>query len=253
MNLDITKYPGSKGASGVKEFLINNTPKCEFFVDGFGGSGFVSESIAKLEKNIQILYFEIVKHVFKQFKEASTLPGIICFNENVIEHYLNNLSKKDKSDLQYFFEETVFFFDPPYLFETRRTIRPMYDYEWTLEQHIEFLAFVRLLSEKTRAKIMITHPECDTYNALLVDGYTDKEWTAQPFAYMGRGGKIDDMLWTNFNPKEEVLLSYKYVGDNNTDRQRIKRKSERWTEKIKALPFHEQQAIVTEIASLKCS
>ena len=248
MKLDIKNYPGSKGASGVIEFLVNHTPDCDVFVDGMGGSGIVSSRIAELNKNQTIIYFEIVNHVLEQFKNKNTWKNIHFKNESVIKFYSKKIYKEDS---KFLFEDTVFFFDPPYKFETRRTERPMYEHEWGLEQHIEFLSFVRQLSEYTSAKIMITHPMEDDYVNLLINGEFEKEWFTSPFSYMGRGGVMYDTLWTNFNPKEESLLSYKYVGKNNTDRQRIKRKIKRLVEKIEALPYHEQQAIVTEIASLK--
>jgi DNA adenine methylase len=54
--------------------------------------------------------------------------------------------------------------------------------------------------------------------------------------------------WIYYNyPKPQVLHTYKYVGNDCWDRQRIKRKIERLTNKLIELPELERNAVISRI------
>lgn len=251
MQLDINNYPGSKNSSGVIPFLVNNTPDCRTFVDAFGGSGVVSSSIAKLkDTNLdKVLYYDVNTQVCHDFKLVCP-TNILVRNESFFDIYGSKNADWNFGD----YDDSVFFCDPPYKFSTRKSKRSLYGFhEWTDEDHERFLNFIRTLGAVTSAKIMITHPMCDLYSKYLLETKlrSGVEWIAKPFSYMTRGGKMEDFLWTNFDIDEEELLSYDFLGVDQTDRQRIKRKTERNYNRFMAMPFHERQAILRKLSTLQ--
>ncbi len=91
----------------------------------------------------------------------------------------------------------------------------------------------------------------------LISGYKSElymsmleEWQYFEFQTMSRGGVRTESLWTSFNPDEYVKHDYNYVGSDYTDRQRIKRKIDRWVKKINSLEFDERQALLQALGTL---
>ena len=62
---------------------------------------------------------------------------------------------------------------------------------------------------------------------------------------MTRGGPRTEKLWYNFDIDRRHWSSY--AGKNFTDRQRIKRKAQRWAMKYRALPNEERLAVLAAI------
>ena len=73
---------------------------------------------------------------------------------------------------------------------------------------------------------------CDSDNSLLSD------WRTVEFQSMTRGGVRTEKLWMNFD--SGFVHWHSYAGRNFTDRQRIKRKAERWATKFRQLPGAER-------------
>ena len=90
---------------------------------------------------------------------------------------------------------------------------------------------------------------------LLLSGYKSElymsmlhGWSYFETNTMSRGGKRIESLWTNFNPSEFIKHDYNFIGKNYTDRQRIKRKAERWVKNLEAMPLDEKMYIFKEIS-----
>ncbi len=109
--------------------------------------------------------------------------------------------------------------DPPYVAATRTSTK-RYAHEFTDRDHEELIALLRSLS----CSIIISGYPSALYDALLGD------WRRREYQVMTRGGVRRECLWMNF-PDESRLLS-RYVGRDSVDRQRIKRKAERWREEL---------------------
>jgi hypothetical protein len=125
--------------------------------------------------------------------------------------------------------------DPPYLMESRRSQRDIYAFEFgSLEEHRELLTVLRDLG----AMVMISGYWSDLYATMLHD------WKYFTFKNMTRGGGLaDEFVWYNY-PDPVALHDYRFLGDDFRQRERIRRKVARWTEKLNALPILERGAIL---------
>lgn len=238
MKLDINNYPGSKGGSGVIQWILNHVPKCSIFVDACAGSGIVGETVAEMCSDTAVYMYEKYLPVWQQLdlKYRNYKKGmIILLPFDSIQHYLNKVKESHTC-----YDETVFYFDVPYIKETRKSTVDLYGCEWTLEDHLNFFDLIFEL-EKKGALIIISHYDCDLYRMKLVD------WPTSTFQTMTRGGAVIEKLWMNFDIKDYELATTAFVGKDFTDRQRIKRKKENIVKKLKSLPLHERQAIIDHI------
>jgi DNA adenine methylase len=130
--------------------------------------------------------------------------------------------------------------DPPYLHSTR-TSNKRYRYEYSENDHRELLSLLRELAASGVAVMLSGYPSA-LYDELLPD------WRTLEFQVMSRGGVRTEKLWLSFEAGSTHWATF--AGHNFTDRQRIKRKAQRWAENYKALPAVEQIAVLAAI--LEC-
>jgi len=129
--------------------------------------------------------------------------------------------------------------DPPYLLETRKS-GPLYRYECTTAQHQKLLIILRQLP----CQVMVSGYWSPLYAEALHD------WYAVHFEVMTRGGsQATEWLWCNFLPPQS-LHDYRYLGQNFRERERIKRKTQRWKARLLKMPALERQALLTALADL---
>ena len=244
MKLDINNYPGSKNGAGVLAWLINHTPKSEVYYEIFGGSAVFSFELKKLVEKADVVVYEKSTDVHSQLSEKTKeykgknkriVPTVCCFCgikrvETLISQW------RDLSDF-------FFYFDPPYLFESRSSKRPLYHHEWTMNDHLIFFELVKKLSDKG-AKIMISHYPNDLYCRTFQDWFTSEMQTRT------RTKTVTEKIWMNYDIAQLKLATAFYVGKDFTERQRIKRKIERLKNKISALPIHERQAVIDAMQTI---
>lgn len=216
----MNRYVGNKDFSNVIHFLINRLPKSKRYFSLFFGGGGLENSVYTADANF------ICSDKNTECKKFQTSSAMIEF-----------------FDYRYLIEQNVFtsedfiFADPPYMFSTRSTGKKYYKYEFSTQDHIEFLNYMISLP----CKIMITHPECDLYNEYL------KNWNKEDLNYMSRNGWFKDTVWTNYNTSDIELLNYDCLGKDFTDRQRIKRQRNNIVNKFKKLDNHIRLAIIKEL------
>lgn len=132
--------------------------------------------------------------------------------------------------------DTVFYCDPPYQFETRSYQDKIYKYEWQNGDHSRFLNFIK----KVKHPVIISHYPCKLYNEAL------KAWRKVTYNAMTRAGIRKECLWMNY--QQPLLLQCpQFVGNNFTDRQRIKRKVNTYVSKLKNETDKERAAILSSI------
>ena len=125
---------------------------------------------------------------------------------------------------------------PPYLPETRSRT-DYYTHELTRADHQKLLEILNALP----CKVMLSG-----YDSLL---YTDalKEWQRISYQTMTRGGRLaTEWLWFNY-PKPQALHDYRYLGEDFRERERIKRKKQRWVKRLKSMPTRERHALLSAI------
>jgi len=128
--------------------------------------------------------------------------------------------------------------DPPYLPETR-TSRSRYTFEYSKKDHINLLKLLKTLP----CNVILSGYPSTVYDDTLT------KWNTIEFQSMTRGGVRTEKLW--FNYKIDKVHWSSFAGKNFTDRQRIKRKAERWSKNYASLPKDERLAIMASIMQVE--
>ena len=63
---------------------------------------------------------------------------------------------------------------------------------------------------------------------------------------MTRGGLAEECLWSNF-PEPTELHDYRYLGEGFRERERIKRKTTRWTARLARMPLLERRCLLAAL------
>ncbi|KHT31219.1 DNA adenine methylase [Pectobacterium carotovorum] len=219
-------YLGSKAASGAYQKIIANMPPHDTYIESHLGGGAVIQRKPPALRNIGI---DIDEEALKNFAFTHQLANV-------------NLVRRDAVEYLRMFDFTragrvLIYADPPYLPETR-TSRNRYRYEYTADDHQELIATLR----RVPASVMISGYPSSLYDELLHD------WRAIEFQVMTRGGVRTEKLWMNYT--EGAAYSAAFSGKDYIDRQRIKRKAERWKSKYAALPPAERLAIMVALSEV---
>lgn len=202
-------YPGGKGH--VYQKIINLIPPHRVYIETHAGGGAVLRNKRPARLNIAI----------------DLDPDVIKFWSN---HAINDGSRwqfvnGDAVTLlrAYDFQGDEFVYaDPPYLMETRKQQRPLYRFEYTRADHIALLGLLAALP----CKVMIS----GYWSQLYADALAG--WPTVSFETRTRGGSwATEYLWMNYPPPTR-LHDYRYLGDNYRQRERIKRKKQRWAAKL---------------------
>jgi DNA adenine methylase len=241
INQPFKTYNGGKSGSGVYQAIINFIPKCDVFIDAMvGNAGIVS----KIKfSTCSIVINDIDTRVINSFHadknncvSSGNLPAPIVKN-NCTAGNKENLHVEDLIDKYDCARScTFFYFDPPYLKTTRLNSKNLYRYDWTEKDHFNFLSKVITM----KSNCMISHYPCKLYNDFL------KGWNTHLFQGRSRAGKTVECIYMNYE-KPKILQDYQYIGSNFIERQRIKRKTLRWCNRLEALPEDERTAILSSI------
>lgn len=211
-------YLGSKHGAGVYQTIINLMPPHKVYIEAFAGTGAVMNRKPRALHQIAIE------------KNVSSIDSYTYAADEIVNgcgiSYLENLPEKAAT-------ETVIYCDPPYVHDTR-TSKARYKYELTNDDHIRLINALKRLNQENGYFILLSGYASDLYAKNL-------QWESVEFQAMTRGGVRTETVWYNFTLGK--VHYHTYAGKNALDRQRIKRKAQRWAKKIAALPAPEQQAI----------
>ncbi|EQD76907.1 phage DNA methylase, partial [mine drainage metagenome] len=128
--------------------------------------------------------------------------------------------------------------DPPYLHSTRSSER-RYRFEYQERDHIELLGLLKSLP----CRVMLSGYPSALYEESLAS------WRTLELQVMNQGGVRTEKVWFNFRP--ERVHWARYTGKNHTDRQRIKRKAERWGGRYRDLPPGERLAVLAALMGVE--
>jgi DNA adenine methylase len=223
-------YPGGKHGSGVYQTIINLIPPHRTYVEGFLGGG----AVMKLKKpapggNYGI---DVDRNALESFQIDNLKP---IFYHGDFMKLVNNgrllcLNNPD----------TFLYLDPPYLISTRRTRARIYTHEFSDSDHVCLLKLIRTL----KCMVMISGYKSKMYLDML------NGWRLVRFQAMTRGGiKATECLWMNY-PSPKALHDYQYVGVDYRERERIKRKRQRWINRLRVMPVVERSALLEALKEL---
>jgi hypothetical protein len=116
----------------------------------------------------------------------------------------------------------------------------VYEFEFSEAQHEELLDVV----VKLPALVIISGYWSKLYAERL------KGWHTKRFQAMTRGGRqATEWLWFNF-PEPAELHDYRFLGCGFRERERIKRRQQRWLERLQRMPLIERRALMSALASI---
>lgn len=207
-------YFGSKATSGLCQPIIGMMPPHDTYIETHLGGGAIMKRKPAALKNIGI---DIAPRPLADFKcgyDVELING--CAHEFLAQYDYRG--------------GELIYSDPPYLTHTR-TSKRRYRYDYEQEDHVELL---RLLKTLPCNVILSGYPSA-LYDDLL------KGWRSVELQVMNHSGVRTEKLWYNFTIDRVHWISH--AGKNFTDRQRIKRKAERWGKKFRVMPHSERLAI----------
>lgn len=217
-------YPGGKNASYHK--IINLIPPHTAYIETHLGSGAVLRHLRSADR---VIGLDIDSQVIATSRTVINGVGVqlVCVDAHIFLQ-------------MYPFQGDEFIYcDPPYVMSARRQHRQIYRYEYTPQQHIELLTLLKSLP----CKVMISGYWSSLYETML------QQWHTATFEAVTRGnGMATEYLWMNY-PQPAELHDYSYLGDDFRERERIRRKVNRWVKGLKRLPRLERQAIIEAIAT----
>jgi len=219
-------YPGGKQGSGVYQQIINRIPPHDLYVEPFLGGGAILKMKRLALANIGM---DIDPEVIDNFPQGAT-PNLTLLQEDAIGYLCNAR----------FSPKTFIYCDPPYLQYTRRKPGKLYSHEFSDADHINLLDIIKHLT----CMVMISGYPNDTYDDAL------SGWWTHTFQTTNRGGgHVTEKLWMNYPPPIH-LHDYRYLGRDFRERERIKRKTLRWTRRLSAMPDLERHALGAAIDDL---
>lgn len=223
------RYPGGKNQEGITQWIINQMPPHERYIEIFAGSAAVLKAKRAALSSIAV---EVDAGPAQDLaSHFSAIPAVEVLNCDAIS-YLRNLR---------YGPETLIYLDPPYLGETRRSKEAIYRHEFdTPEQHTRLLQVLK----KLKCNVIISGYASSLYSAMLPEWRrVDKQVTLR------YGIKAVESLWMNY-PEPLELHDYRFLGDTFRERERLKRIKENLKNQVLKMTVLERRAISSMLAEI---
>jgi len=222
-------YPGGKNGSGVYQQIINLMPPHQVYIEPFLGGGAVLRMKRPACSSIGIdINLEVISdHGISD----GMVPELTLLWEDALYWLASHTGFVDAAGV-------MVYLDPPYLMETRSYQGKLYDYEFTVEQH---LVLLDLILSWRNCNVMISGYYSDLYASKLA-GWTTKSFQARTHTYTAT-----EWLWFNYQTPVE-LHDYSFLGEGYRERERIKKKKARWVARLGRMDVLERQALLSVLA-----
>lgn len=217
-------YLGSKAASGAFQAIIASMPPHDTYIETHLGGGAV---MMRKPKAIHSIGVDIDPAVMDRFGEG-------CHFELIEGDAVTFLREFDYASAG----RVLIYSDPPYVPVTR-TSRARYTHEYTVDDHRLLIAALQEVCSAHGAMAMLSGYPSALYDELV------GHWRSIEFQVMTRGGPRTEKLWMSFEAQEAHWISH--AGSNYTERQRIRRKAQRWANNYKSLPPGERLAVLAAL------
>lgn len=215
------RWFGSKTNSGLWQAILALMPPHDTYIELFAGSG----EILRRKPPCQYSYALDLDPAAPI--HSSPVTARVAVLKQDAFRFLDGLVMKVAAG-----QRTFVYVDPPYLHSTRGKKR--YTFDLTTDQHVELLTRLRCLD----AMVLVSGYPSDLYDHQLFS------WSTREIQVMTRGGVRTEKLWFNYSPALAGTYWASHAGRNFTDRQRIKRKVERWRTKFAGIGPDERVAIL---------
>lgn len=229
-------YPGAKGGEGIWQTIISQMPPHRVYIEPFLGSGEIFRRKRPAAHSILNDADQQVVAAWMASLAGNDAGGRPC------PHVICDDAAAILRSYEWQGDELVYA-DPPYVRATRSYPRPLYRCELTDGQHVELLAVLKSLP----CPVILSGYWSELY-ARELTGWRTLTMTAMTH----RGEKRTEWLWMNF-PEPFELHDYRFIGRNWRERQRIRRKKDRWLAKLRTMPLLDRAAILDAIRQLSGS
>lgn len=214
-------YPGGKTSSAIVPRLLGLMPAHLRYAEpfmGYGGLLWRKRPAPEYDIGIDLDPLTCAR-------VRARNPGFIVVDGDGIQWLSSAAAWLDPSWLLYV--------DPPYLGSVRA--RGIYRYEMeSRSAHSSLLTILQAI----KCNIMLSGYASWLYEERL----ERKGWHLHRFKVMSRGGERTECVWCNFNgnlPLHQPSLA----GGNFRERERVKRKKQRWASRLSAMAAAERQAV----------
>ena len=246
-------YPGGKGGMGVFQTIINHMPPHDVYVEAFAGSGVVMRAKRPAQRNVAIdrssaALAALLSHYIgagDTGRQGDAADALRSTNVVTVDNADGLRWEFVRGDCQAWFRQQIWrghelvYADPPYLRSVRASGRLFYEYELAEEsEHVALLTQLRALP----CMVMVSGYWSELYADMLPD------WTTVTYTTVTLGGTVaEEWLWMNY-PLPAALHDYQYLGADYRERERIKRKVNRWRQRLAAMPLLERQALMMALS-----
>ena len=221
------EYLGSKAASGASQQIIALMPPHDTYIEAYLGTGAV---LARKPPSLRTIGIErddlMIAHARTQFPDVQLEHG----------DALAYLSQFDYAAAG----RTLIYADPPYMKSTR-TSSSRYRHDYEHGDHVDMLNIL-VQASHAGALVMLSGYPNELYDSTL------QGWHTHTFQSMTRGGVRTEKLWMSYKPEAAYWASF--AGKDYMERQRIKRKAERWAARYSALPPAERLAVLAAMLDM---
>jgi site-specific DNA-adenine methylase len=215
-------YFGSKATSGLCQAIIAMMPPHDTYIESHLGGGAIMKRKPAALQNIGIDL------------NARTLSNFQC---DYPVQLIQGCAHRFLADYPYRGRELVYC-DPPYLHSTRSSSR-RYRFDYEERDHAELLALLKGLP----CQVMISGYPSALYEERLGG------WQSLEIQVMNQAGVRTEKVWFNF--VIDRVHWVRYAGKNFTDRQRLRRKADSWTERYRAMPRAERLAVLAGLMAVE--
>lgn len=227
-------YPGGKAGAGVYQTIINLMPPHARYFEPFLGAAAVMRRKRPALVNMGIDINPAAPGLAWLAGRSGSAIGVTVDSDVFIAHCSDGIRFLQSHDFE---PGDLVYCDPPYLARTRLSKR-RYAHDLADVDHRRLLRCIRTLP----CMVMISGYASRMYSNAL------KSWHEVTYEAMTRGGrKATEHLWLNFDPPLE-LHDYDHLGRDFRERERLRRKKQRWVKRLLAMPDLERRMLRAAIA-----
>lgn len=219
------RYDGGKGRCYQR--LINLMPPHRVYIELFLGGGAVLRNKRPAEINVGV---DLDEDVIQVWRDQQALNVKLHLGDAI--EFLGAYP---------FAGDELVYADPPYLPRTRRRAR-VYRHDMDDRAHISLLTALKALP----CAVMLSGYPSDLYDDML------RGWSRTEFAGTSHVGRRPEAVWHNF-PPPAILHDYNFVGDTFRDRERLRRRAQRWRRRLEGMPESERLALLSALQSVTTS
>ena len=212
-------YAGGKGR--LWQDIVSLMPPHDTYIETHLGGGAIMRNKRPALRNIGV---DIDPDVIRS-AGSWEVPGLALHNTDALAFLAD-----------YAFEgRELVYLDPPYVAATKKN-RRYYRHEYSDEDHCKLLDAVL----KLKCRVMISGYPSVLYEQAL------RGWGVKELVNVSHAWLRHERIWANFNFSSD-LHDYAPIGGSFRERERIRRKTTRWVQKLALMPELERRAVLAAL------